>query len=177
MKVVKIILKKYKLFIIGVLLGSIITGGGVYASTVGASNVSYSNSSSGLSATTTQQAIDELYKKADNQYFDLATADISQTGNVFASKKGVCIFLKDRKAYCFKSNNYSVEKNHIKEAFSDGRCQYYTDTTIDCYRSCYNTDEHCGANLAGIVSCSSEPTTSTVGHGCYVSDYNSIGCN
>lgn len=161
----------------GIVLGGIITGGGVYASTVGASNVSYSNSSSGLSATTTQQAIDELYKKADNQYFDLATADISQTGNVFASKKGVCIFLKGRKAYCFKSNNYSVEKNHIKEAFSDGRCQYYTDNTIDCYRSCYNTDEHCGANLAGIVSCSSEPTTSTVGHGCYVSDYNSIGCN
>ena len=67
MKVVKIILKKYKLFIIGVLLGSIITGGGVYASTVGASNVSYSNSSSGLSATNTQGAIDALYQTADTK--------------------------------------------------------------------------------------------------------------
>ena len=67
MKVVKIILKKYKLFITGVLLGSIITGGGVYASTVGASNVSYSNSSSGLSATNTQGAIDSLYQVADTK--------------------------------------------------------------------------------------------------------------
>lgn len=160
----------------GMVLGGIITGGGVYASTVVATNVSYSNASSGLSATTTQQAIDELYKKADNQYFDLATADVNQTGNVFASKKGVCIFLKDRKAYCFKSNNYSVEKNHIKEAFSNSDCRYTSDT-IDCYRSCLGTSEHCGANLSGTVSCWSMPTTSTNGHGCYVSDYGGLGCN
>ena len=160
----------------GMVLGGIITGGGVYASTVVATNVSYSNASSGLSATTTQQAIDELYKKADNQYFDLATADVNQAGTVFASKKGVCIFLKYGKAYCFKSNNYSVEKNRIKEAFSNSDCRYTSDT-IDCYQSCFNTSEHCGANLGGIVSCWSKPTTSTKGHGCYVSDYGSVGCN
>ena len=47
----------------GMVLGGIITGGGVYASTVVATNVSYSNASSGLSATTTQQAIDELIRR------------------------------------------------------------------------------------------------------------------
>lgn len=156
----------------GMVLGGIITGGGVYASTVGASNVSYSNSSSGLSATTTQQAIDELYKKADNQYFDLATAETNSTGKVFASKKGVCIF-RGGKAYCFKANNYSVEKNHIKEAFSDGRCSY-TSEQVNCYQS--NTDEHCGANLGGIVSCSSGSKVSYLGS-CSVTAAYGVGCN
>lgn len=48
----------------GMVLGGIITGGGVYASTVGASNVSYSNASSGLSATNAQGAIDALASQA-----------------------------------------------------------------------------------------------------------------
>ena len=156
----------------GMVLGGIITGGGVYASTVGASNVSYSNSSSGLSATTAQQAIDELYKKADNQYFDLATAETNSTGNVFASKKGVCIF-RGEKAYCFKANNYSVEKNHIKEVFSDGSCSYSSDY-VDCYQS--NTGEHCGANLGGIVSSRSGSNASYSGS-CSVTAAYSVGCN
>lgn len=156
----------------GIVLGGIITGGGVYASTVGASNVSYSNASSGLSATTTQQAIDELYKKADNQYFDLATAKTNSTGKVFASKKGVCIF-RGGKTYCFKANNYSVEKNHIKEVFSDGSCSYSSDY-IDCYQS--STGEHCGANLDGIVSCRSGSNVSYSGN-CSVNPTYGVGCN
>ena len=157
----------------GMVLGGIITGGGVYASTVVASNVSYSNASSGLSATTTQQAIDELYKKADNQYFDLATAETNSTGKVFASKKGVCIF-RNGKTHCFKANNYSVEKNHIKEVFSDGSCKSYNSDYIDCYQS--NTDDHCGANLDGIVSCRSGSNASYSGS-CSVTAAYSVGCN
>lgn len=132
----------------GMVLGGIITGGGVYASTVVASNVSYSNASSGLSSTTTQQAIDELYKKADNQYFDLATAKTNSTGQIFASKKGICI--GSRKVYCFKSNNYSVEKDRIKEAFP--YCKYGSDF-IDCYQSNTYSGVSCGANSGGIVGC------------------------
>lgn len=48
----------------GVVLGGAIAGGGVYASTVGANNVSYSNASSGLSATNAQGAIDALASQA-----------------------------------------------------------------------------------------------------------------
>lgn len=132
----------------GMVLGGIITGGGVYASTVVASNVSYSNASSGLSSTTTQQAIDELYKKADNQYFDLATAQTNSTGQIFASKKGICI--GSREVYCFKSNNYSVEKDRIKEAFP--YCEYGSDY-IDCYQSNTYSGVRCGANSGGIVGC------------------------
>ena len=48
----------------GVVLGGAIAGGGVYASTVGANNVSYSNASSGLSATNVQGGIDALASQA-----------------------------------------------------------------------------------------------------------------
>ena len=53
----------YKI-IVGVIVGAIIFGGGVYASTIGATNVSYSNASSGVDANEVQTAIDKLYKKA-----------------------------------------------------------------------------------------------------------------
>ena len=153
----------------GMVLGGIITGGGVYASTVGASNVSYSNASSGLSATTAQQAIDELYKKADNQYFDLATAETNSTGKIFASKKGICIG-SSRKVYCFKSNNYSVEKDRIKEAFP--YCKYGSDY-IDCYQSNTYSGVSCGANSGGIVGCFAG---SEISGGCSVFSGN-IACN
>ena len=153
----------------GVVLGGVIAGGGVYASTIGASNVSYSNSSSGLSATTAQQAIDELYKKADNQYFDLATAETNSTGKIFASKKGICIG-SSRKVYCFKSNNYSVEKDRIKEAFPN--CKYGSDY-INCYQSNTYSGVGCGANSGGIVGCY---TGTTLSEGCSVFSGN-IACN
>lgn len=70
MKKVGKIIKKYKLLIIGIVLGGIIAGGGVYASTVGASSVSYSNASSGMSATNAQGAIDELYQEATKTKVD-----------------------------------------------------------------------------------------------------------
>ena len=70
MKKVGKIIKKYKLLIIGIVLGGIIAGGGVYASTVGASSVSYSNASSEMSATNVQGAIDELYQEATKTKVD-----------------------------------------------------------------------------------------------------------
>lgn len=45
-------------------VGSILVGSGVYASTVSAGNVSYSNSSSGLNANNTQGAINSLYQSS-----------------------------------------------------------------------------------------------------------------
>ena len=62
----KKIKKKYILIIIGILIGLVISVGGVYAAvTITGSNVTYSNSSSGLTSTTVQGAIDELNNKTD----------------------------------------------------------------------------------------------------------------
>ena len=53
----------YKI-IVGVIVGAIIFGGGVYAANVSGSDVSYKNSSSGLDATNVQKAVDAIYEKA-----------------------------------------------------------------------------------------------------------------
>ena len=99
-RIVKHLKNNYKI-IIGIIIGAVISGGGVYAATViAASNVGYSDNAS-LGATNVQDAIDKLYAKADNQYFDLATAQANTTGKVFASKKGVCIS-RNKTVYCFR---------------------------------------------------------------------------
>ena len=56
--------------IIGFVIGVIISGAGVYAATVASSSVSYSNTSSGSSATTVKAALDELYTMAKTKIPD-----------------------------------------------------------------------------------------------------------
>ncbi len=64
-KVRKIFKNNYKI-LIGLILGVIISVVGVYAAvTITGSDVTYSNSSSGLTSTTVQDAIDELNNKTD----------------------------------------------------------------------------------------------------------------
>ena len=128
-------------------LGLLVAGTGVYAATViAASSVGYSDNAS-LGATNVQDAIDKLYAKADNQYFDIATAKANTTGKVFASKKGVCIS-RNKTVYCFKINNYDVEKNHIQQVFSDVSCNVYSS---DVY--CNASDFRCDVTSSGLVNC------------------------
>ena len=136
----------YKI-IIGIIIGVVISGCGVYAATViAASSVSYSDNAS-LGATNVQDAIDKLYAKADNQYFDLATAQANKTGKVFASKKGVCIS-RNKTVYCFKIKNFNVEKEHIKQVFSDVSCSVDS-SGVDCNAS----DFTCSVTSDGYVIC------------------------
>ena len=52
--------RKLKNFATGLAVGGIIAGGGVYAATVSASNVSYNNSTTGMNTNSAQGAIDTL---------------------------------------------------------------------------------------------------------------------
>ena len=63
MKFLRKIIKNnnYKV-IVGILIGGVIFGGGVYASVLGAGNVTYSNSTSGIASNNVQSAIDAIYK-------------------------------------------------------------------------------------------------------------------
>ena len=61
-KILSIIKNNYKL-VVGIIIGSIITGTGVYAA-VASSSISYDNKNSGLTSTNVQSAIDELNTKA-----------------------------------------------------------------------------------------------------------------
>ena len=60
--------KNNKKLVLGILIGTIISGTIVYAATITASNIAYNNSQSGLQATNTQAAIDELKAKANNTW-------------------------------------------------------------------------------------------------------------
>ena len=62
-KISKFIKSNYK-FLIGVIVGLLLSGTGVYAAnTIYSKNVTYDNSNSGLSATNVQDALDETYIK------------------------------------------------------------------------------------------------------------------
>ena len=62
-KISKFIKNNYK-FLIGVIVGLLLSGTGVYAAnTIYSKNVTYDNSNSGLSATNVQDALDETYTK------------------------------------------------------------------------------------------------------------------
>ena len=163
----KKILKIIKHNILGFIVGAVVFGSlGVYASTViTASSVSYSDTAS-LGATNVQDAIDKLYAKADNQYFDLATAQANTTGKVFASKKGVCIS-RNKTVYCFKINNHDVEKNHIQQVFSDVSCNVDS-SLVDCDAS----DFYCAVGSNGYVRCHDNSGNSR----CIVDAYGHVSC-
>ncbi len=153
--------------IIGFILGLLVMGTGVYAaSVIAASNVGYSDNYN-LGAANVQDAIDKLSAKLDNQYFDFTTAKTNITGKVFASKKGVCIS-RNKTVYCFKINNWNIEKDHIKQVFSDVSCNV-TSNSIACNASdfccsvasygdvrCYDSSDYsnCLVSSSGKVNCS-----------------------
>ncbi len=165
-KIIKNLKKNYKIYI-GIIIGAVIFGSlGVYAATViSATSVSYTDNSS-LGATNVQDAIDKLYAKADNQYFDIATAKANTTEKVFASKKGVCIS-RNKTVYCFKINNYDVEKNHIQEVFSDVSCD-----VDSSYADCSASGFYCRVNSNGDVYCTAQSDNS----GCRVFSDGYVNC-
>ena len=60
-------LKKNKRFLLGFLLGILISSGSVYAASIISKDVSYDNSNSKLTSTNVQGAIDEVYKTATDK--------------------------------------------------------------------------------------------------------------
>ena len=73
-------IKVNKLFL-GITIGIIISGITVMAATIAASNVIYTNSTSGLSSTNVQGALKELYTKAANRNFSASSYSLSVEGN------------------------------------------------------------------------------------------------
>lgn len=169
-------MKKVKKFLLGniktvvaFILGIIISGRIVYAATIrlNSNQVGYDNTSSGTSATNIQDALDELYTTAntiDSSYIDFATTATNGNETILASKNGVCI-KRNNKLICFKTNNWNVEKDHIRQVFSscsedpynvdcrssDFRCNVCNDGSVHCFdRSDYSD---CVVYSSGSVNC------------------------
>ena len=59
------LIKNLNDLLIGILIGGVVIGGGVYATALAASAVTYSNTTSKLSSTNAQGAVDALYLHGD----------------------------------------------------------------------------------------------------------------
>ena len=157
--------------IVAFILGLIISGTGVYAATIlySGDQVGYDNTSSGMSATNVQDALDELYTKAQNVEvpIDPDTFTTNTAKTVYASSKGVCI-KRNNKLNCFKINNRAEEQNHIQQVFSDISC-----TVSSSSVSCDASDLNCNIYLEGDVRCLDPSDYSR----CIVNSGGSVYCN
>ena len=170
-------IKNNKLFyvIVGILIGLAITAGGVYAATViNASSVAFSGSTSGLTSTNMQAALNEAYNNCKTKcpdgykctplpkYFAFGTpttssaTDYTKLGkNVFATlysdgkTGGVCI--NDGGLFCIKTNDYYNSEAALKAHFGKANCSSYSS-----YVRCVSESFGCGASSDGTIGCNDE---------------------
>ena len=89
MKKAKKIIKNNLKVLVGIIIGTMVTGTGVYAATViNASDVSYKNASSGMTSTNVQGAIEELYSDSKKNLDFIATVGTSYGPDVFQQLYG-----------------------------------------------------------------------------------------
>ena len=171
MKKVKNLFKNSKTrFILGLILGIILTGGGVYAATIGNSkDVFYDNATSNLSSTNVQDALDELYDKINNRLttyafgtptinspVDFQEVIASSGSNVFIKKQGsqlsVCLYYNNR-LFCMKNGTENWETNKAMlntTTFPGTTCPSPTSSSS---ASCYDDSFSCEAYSNGAVCC------------------------
>ena len=168
MKKIKSFIKNNIKIVIAFILGLIISGIGVYAAILYASSdVGYDNTGSGLTSTNVQDALDELYTKAQNMVpIDPDTFKTNTAKTVYASKLGVCI-KRNNRLNCFKINNYEEEKDHIQQVFSDISCY-----VASSYVGCDASDMGCNVYSYGGVYCIGRSDDSP----CYVNEDGSVNC-
>lgn len=155
--------------VVAFILGIIISGTTVYAATIlfNANQVGYDNTSSGMSATNVQEALDELYTKA-NTYINPSDFGIQRNTakTVMATPGGVCI-KRNGTVHCFGTNNWTYEKDHIQQVFSDVSC-FVDSSSVDCNAS----DFYCFVDSDGYVNCDD----SSVYSRCIVDPDGSVDC-
>ena len=134
MNFLKRILSKPKIsFVIGTILGMILTATGVYAATTfNSKSVFYDNTNSSLSSENVQDALDELYEKASScleklSYYAFGTPTESNptdfkeviSSSTFVRKQGnqlsVCLYslATNNKLICLKNGADNYEENKI----------------------------------------------------------------
>ena len=167
------VLKNNIKLIIGIFIGILISTVSVYAAgELFASNITYDNTTSGLTSTNVQSALNELGEKVNNwidpSYIDFTTLQTNYNETLLVSSAGICI-KRNGKVSCMKINNWNVERDHIQQIFSDTNCVNENETEIYCIAS----DFQCNVNKEGWVYCKDENDSSN----CIVNPDGSIECN
>ena len=169
--------KKITNILIGMILGIVLAGTSAYAAIIYSSDqVSYSNSTSGLTSTNVQGALDELNilcsssstTGIDASYIDFGSISVNANKTIIGSNNGICIIRNDQIS-CFKRNNYTEEREHLNQVFSDITCSGANSTSsIDCYA----TDYQCSAKSYGWIACYDRTDSS----GCVLAQSGNIRC-
>ena len=189
----KSILKKNIKMIFSFVLGMIIAGTYVYATTIcNADEIGFNNTGTNLTSANVQDALDEIYLKAstrvnttdigtptyyifngENPPTDTSTTDYTTLNkNVYLTmyldySYGVCI-MRNSKQYCILSNNWIVEKEHIKKVFSDVTCTE-TISSVECNATDYN----CEIDSTGYAYCIDNNSNNS----CYINGDGSVNCS
>ena len=188
MKKVKNLFKNSKTrFILGLILGIILTGGGVYAATIGNyKDVFYDNATSNLSSTNVQDALDELYDKINNRLttyafgtptinspVDFQEVIASSGSEVFVKKQGsqlsACLYYNNR-LFCMKNGTENWETN--KAMLNTTTFPGFTCSADSSDASCRDGSFSCGASSGGFVGCSNLDA----GVDCFVYGDGSVDC-
>lgn len=159
--------KDLKSFIAGMAVGSVLIGGGVYATAVSAGSVSYSNSASGINASNVQGAINTMYSSAKNisetndelKYFkyynECHTTTIS--GSIFT--KGKQDFKGVFSCTDYSNIYYNLKGGSAASSAGTSFCNTVTNccknsshcnsTSGTCYKKCYSGYDDYYKNCAG----------------------------
>ena len=109
--------------VIGIIIGLVISGVGVYALTVTAGEISYDNTQSGIQANNVKDAIDKLYEKAENS-----------GGSSGRCPKGFTEQVINDGIYCKPdSSNYSCPVGYTQTIVNG--LLYCQDNTKKCHRA------------------------------------------
>ena len=144
-------------FVLGIIVGIIISSIGVFALSISARDTTYDNTISGSSATNMQDAIDDLYSKSGNaKVIDCGTAtnntlDVSTCydGDLTKlTKDNFYVVASSIKGYCYK---YGTEWNS-SECVINVSWSYNTNGTLtisgtNCSAHSSNTDTNVSAYL------------------------------
>lgn len=116
-RIMKIYRSNVYFLLLGLVIGSLLSGITVYAVTISSSNVLYDNTNSGIQSTNVEDAIDELYKDASgklalNTFGDPSYAEnygnLQPRNNQITLNKGKYLIIESIGHSSFYSNNVSV---------------------------------------------------------------------
>ena len=170
--------------IIGLIIGTLISGSAVYASTIyfNANQVAYDKTNSGLISSNVQEALDEIYNSVLSEdylldkYMNLIGTPTNYindgenpptTESPTTPPSGRTVYLAlysdgeygvciKRKGvqHCFAYGNFIVESKHLLDVFSDTQCTY----SLNDGFSCTGSNPRCSVRPTGVVVCNESIT-------------------
>ncbi len=112
-------IKRFIIVFVGIIVGSGIT----YAAIINSSEVGYDNSNSSLSATTVQEALDELYEKSENcSKSNIVKAYTYNSSSCITGEESGCV---ETECYKTKTSGSCPAGTIIKYAVNDSEEKYF----------------------------------------------------